>query len=515
MAADVAPTYQPSPSLLMSPAAWLKLLEGKLDEQARAVRDPELYYNGEHRLAFATAKFREAFSRFFPPMANNWMKLVVEAPVARLEIQGFRFNTDPNRPSWDQAADRDAWNIWQANNLDSGADIAHREMVKLGVVNLLVTPNGIEEGIPLVTVEHPAQSYVLCDRANRLKRLAAIKRWVDTDGYAYATIYLPDVLHKFRSTEKVRGSQRYVAGGEIQWVRRQDDPVENNPIGVVPMIPLENMPDLMWGGRSALEVAMPIQDAVNKYCLDMQVSSEFHAFPQRWASGWEKATDPAGNPVDPSIAMGNTRIVTSKSENTKFGEFAQGNVENYIKPIEMFLEQLASMTQTPAYYIKGTMANMSAEAILAADAGLEDRCRLTIRGASDGWEEMMRVCFLSKGDTLRGKARSAEVIWGNVRHVSLPQIADAVVKIRAGLSVPLEFCWEELGWSPQKIAMAKKMMNLPDSPADAAMRLDQSVIPGMGQMPGIGGQLAQNQNLGGVPAQALRQRQSGVIVPRA
>ena len=183
----------------LSPAAWLEFMLGKLDAQAKAVTAPTDYYNGLHKLSFATAKFREAFSRYFPPLANNWMKLVVDTPVSRLGVEGFRFDPDPEKEGWDESADQDAWKIWQENSLDAGSQMAHTEAIKCGVCNILVSPpdNGDE---PLITVEHPAQSYVFHSYANRRKRLAAIKRWVDElDGYAYAYLYLPDVVYRYRS----------------------------------------------------------------------------------------------------------------------------------------------------------------------------------------------------------------------------------------------------------------------------------------------------------------------------
>ena len=38
----------------MTPAAWLQFLEPRLDEQAEATDTYHDYFNGEHRLAFAT-----------------------------------------------------------------------------------------------------------------------------------------------------------------------------------------------------------------------------------------------------------------------------------------------------------------------------------------------------------------------------------------------------------------------------------------------------------------------------
>ena len=454
-----------SPAIAMTPGAWLAFLEAKLDAQVEAIADPDSYYNGEQRLAFATAKFKEAFARYFPPLANNWCKLVVDTPAARLQVLGFRFDPDPSTPTWELAADSDAWDIWQASSMDATSAIVHTDAIKYGVSYVLVSPPDPTDADaePRITGEHPSQSFVYCDPADRLCRLAAIKRWTDElDGYAYATIYLPDQIAKWRSTEEAKD------GRELSWQRRQDDPGGPNDIGVVPMIPIENKPDLIYGGRSDLEEAIPIQDAVNKFCLDMQVSSEFHAYPQRFATGWERSTDAEGHELSSrqvELYASQTRLWRAESADTNFGQLSPGDVNNYIQPISMYIDHLAAVTQTPAYYLKGQMANLSADALHAADAGLVDRCwRKINNGFSDGWEEVMRTAFLAKGDQQRGKNSRAETIWKDPERRSLSQLVDAAVKMRQVLSVPLEMTWEMLGWSPEQIRQARDMMNLPAAP---------------------------------------------------
>jgi hypothetical protein len=491
----------------LSPALWQQFMLKKLQAQNEAVRAPTDYYNGLHKLAFATAKFKEAFSRYFPPMANNWMKLVVDTPVSRLGVEGFRFDPDPSKPGWDQEADHEAWRMWQANNLDATSQMVHTEAIKCGVCNVLVTPqaNGDQ---PLITAEHPAQSYVHCSYSNRRQRLAAIKAWIDEiDEYGYCYLYLPGSVHRWRSANKAKGHNVF----ELQWTGlRDDDPVINNPIGVVPMVPIENAPDLIWGGRSDLEAAIPIQDAVNKFCLDMQVSSEFHAFPQRWASGWEVARNPDGTPIAGDkldVKMGQTRLVRAASPDTKFGSFEVGEAANYIHPVEMYIDHLAAITQTPAYYLKGKMANLSADALRAADAGLVDRCQHKILSFSDGWEDVMRVSFLAKGDEKRGAAESIETIWKNPETISLAQTVDAAVKMRQNLSAPVEMCWEMMGWSQQQILQAKQMMGLPESPAEANKALrDQALQDAQAQ---------QEMRFAGRPNQPPPKKSAGgVVLPR-
>ena len=101
--------------------------------------------------------------------------------------------------------------------------------------------------------------------------------------------------------------------------------------------------------------------------------------------------------------MSVTRLVRAESRETTFGSFAPGNVDNYIKPIELYIDHLAAQTQTPVYYLKGRLANLSADAMHAADQGLVDRVNGKILAYSDPWEEIMRTAFLAINDQKRGR----------------------------------------------------------------------------------------------------------------
>src|SRR4051794_32064989 len=110
---------------------WLAILSARLDAQSEVVAGYEAYYDGEHPLSFATSKFKEAFGNLFAAFADNWCEIVVDAPVERLHVVGFRFGEE---------ADEDAWKIWQANTLDAESVIAHTEAGKVGSAFLLVDP---------------------------------------------------------------------------------------------------------------------------------------------------------------------------------------------------------------------------------------------------------------------------------------------------------------------------------------------------------------------------------------
>lgn len=446
----------------MAQPTWLGLLEPYLAAQIGETDIYERYYAGNHRLAFATSKFREVFGALFGAFADNWCPLIVQASVERLQVTGFRFGTDTQ-------SDADAWDIWQRNNLDAASVLLHTEAVKNGMAYTLVDPNG---GDPRITVEHPSQVYVLHAAGDRSQRVAALKKWRGDDGYAYANVYLPDEVQKFRTREPIKeqthGPWPFVPGsipmiywnterrGE-QWVQIDDVP---NPLGVVPVVPFYNDAEMLTGGSSDLRVAIPLQDALNKEVLDMIVSSEFQAFKQRVLTGIEIPKDPeTGEPL-PGAEMKSaiSRLWTFADPNVRVTELGGTDLGNYVKAIEMLLQHLAAQTRTPPHYLLSAIVNASGDALAAAETGLTSKVKKKILDFSDPWEETIRLAFLAKGDDVRGQSYSAHTLWADPEQKTDAQKADAATKYRS-IGVPLESCLAIAGFSSQEI---DRMKQLPD-----------------------------------------------------
>lgn len=436
------------PPIQRSPGAWLEFLEPCLDAQSQRVNLYRRYYAGIHRLSYATEKFKEAFSRFFPPIADNWMQIVVDSPVERLRVVGFRFGggqeTDDMFP-----VDEDARHLWQRNKLDLEARIVHTEAIKCGRAYLLVDPTP-EDG-PRITGEHPHQVYVHKDPDSG-DRLAAIKRWVGDDERIYATIYTPDALDKFVTRDKVRDAS---IGGR-NWVRRADDPGGVNELKVVPMIPVENNPDMLYGGTSDLDVAIPIQDRINKLCLDLDVASEFTAAPQRYATGWDPPRDPkTGQPLKPAQqAAAVSRMLAFPEPDTKVGQLPAGDPSAWTTAIEMYVRHLGAVTKTPPHYLLGQLVNVSGDGMKMAETGLVSKTIAKQDDFADPWEEAVSLAL--------GKdAEDAEVLWADPESRTFSQIVDATVKMRDSLEVPIEIAWELLGLTPQQINRMRRMLKVP------------------------------------------------------
>lgn len=458
--------------LLGDPIAAVRRLDKRLDTRRPRLQEWDDYYVGEHPLAFASQRFLDAFGGLFEEFADNWCELVVDGVEERLDVTGFRFGGGAPLEGEDQeveevqAADQDAWRIWQANELDAESQVAHTEAIKSGICYVLVWFDPDRPEIPSITIEDPQQMVVAYEAGNRRRRVAALKRWQEDDGREMATLYRADGIYKFQ------GPRRSIGSAAPSWVTKWGQrevageawPLPN-PMGVVPVVPLVNQPRLRprrdgnqlltFEGDSEIRQVIPIQDGVNKLVADMLIASEFGAFRQRWATGLEIPKDPeTGEALEPFKAA-IERLWIAKKEGAKFGEFEQTDLRIFVAAIEMLIQHIASRTRTPPhyFYLKGEFP--SGESIKSAETGLVAKARRKMRHFGERWEEVMRLGFLVLGDP-RAQVVDAETIWGDPESRTEGEHIDAVVK-RGTLGIPQEQLWEDAGYSPQQIGRFKRM----------------------------------------------------------
>jgi hypothetical protein len=469
---------------------WRQRLDIQLTERLPRVNLYSRYYDGEHRLQFATSKFREAFGELFEAFATNWCGLVVDVAVERLQVQGFRFGDD--------LADEDAWSIWQANRLDAQSIIGHTEAVKAETAYLLVAPPRESGGQPRITVEHPRQVFVEHDPADRSLRLAALKKYRDWNGDVISVVYEPDRITTFIRESSVgslplQGLGMYVPPGPEGpgYSLISEAP---NPLGVVPVIPLENNPNLLTGGTSDLKPAIALNDAANKFFSDMIHASEFTSFPQRVLTGVELPRDPISGDVvpDAQIRAAVSRLWAFEDPNAKVFDLQAGNLNNYVEGIDLAVQHLAAQTRTPPHYLLAKLANISADALKAAETGLVARCRRKHIDFSDSWEEAMRLAFTWRAldrtalgdyggaaeDEQRASMMEAETIWADPESRNPAAVSDSLVKKKA-VGVPWQALMEEAGYSPQQIKRMKQLRDEELLAMDAMMVNANSTLPDM------------------------------------
>ena len=421
-----------------SPAAWLEVLEARLHERWARWSVYDAYYEGDQRLSVWLKQVRKAFQgtvlgNLLNSLTDNYMPLVVDAPAERLRVQGFRFGGDD--------ADEEAWRIWQANGLDGASNMVHTEAIKLGEAYWLVQPSG---ETPRITPEHPSQVIVAHAPGDRRHRLAALKKWTDDDGIAYANVYMPRGVYKYRSADAPR------VGDRISWV---PDGAVPNPLGVVPVVPMPNNPAMLRGGKSDLAFgATSLQDSISKTIADLLIGAEYHGLPQRVLLGVEAPRDPDTGRVIPFEQAAKSRLWYFNNENAKAHEFSQADLEALRKSADGFIGDLAAQTRIPIYYFRPqAISNISAEALIGLDAGLVSKTDDKKAPFGEGHEEAMRLAFraIDPADP-RAAATDAETIWADTESRSQAQLTDAVSK-EVAMGLPFEAALERLGYSPQAI----------------------------------------------------------------
>jgi hypothetical protein len=417
---------------------WRDKMLAALSARMAALKTFDDYYRGEHRLLFATVKFRETFGTLFSSFADNWCDLVVDASAERLKVEGFRFGDD-------EKADGDAWDIWQRNGLDAESELAHTEAIKLGCAYALVGPD--DGGEPLIQIEPPTNAIVAVDPALGRRRLAGLRLWVDEWGATHCVLYLPDEIVWWRQEGKSK-----------TW-ELDDVSSGTNTLGLVPLVPLANMPTLRERqGRSDVERVIPLQDAVNKLCADMIVASEYAAYPQRWATGVDIPKYPDGHPNAgqplPSIVSflgGADKVMAVEDAQAAFGSFAASDLGIYVKAIEMLIQHVAAQTRTPPHYLLGSSGNFpSGESLKATETGLVAKVRRKQLSFGEGWEEAIRLAFAITGDSARAEATDVETIWHDPESRSTAEVVDAATKL-SSIGVPRPALWEYVGATPQQI----------------------------------------------------------------
>lgn len=462
---------------------WLHRLLTRLDGRTRLLRLLADYDEGRHPLIFATDRYRAAFGNSLSPYTDNFVRRTVDAVLERLHIDGFRV-------AGDDVAGDELWRIWNENRLPTGQQMLFREaLVKREAAVIVWT--GENRETPRVTIEDPLQVIVETAPGDRMRRLAALKRWRDDD-MSFATLYLPDGIYKFESgpTSQVLIDSG-LGVGYGTWKRRsvpnEPWPVRN-PLGVVPVVPVINRPQLDGTGRSEIEPVIPLQDAINKIGADMLIASEFSAFRQRWGTGLDIPINPDTGEQYETFQAAVERLWTSADKDTKFGEFSETNLENYVKAIEMLVQHLSSIKGLPLHYLLNSGVVPSGESQTAAESPLVNGVRDRQQDFSGPIAEVQRLVWLVKDDPDRA-AKAHETVWRDPERRTPSEFVDSLVKELA-LGVPPEILWEKRGYTKQEIDRIKTINQQRALEAAANQTEMFEMLLGQGASPDIAARVA-------------------------
>jgi hypothetical protein len=193
-----------------------------------------------------------------------------------------------------------------------------------------------------------------------------------------------------------------------------------NVLGEVPFGELANRPRMLKPGASELRSVTGIQDRINKTIADRMMTQEFAAFPQKWVTGMEIPVDENGQDIEPFDVAVN-KILIAEENGAKFGQFAAADLTGYLKGKEADVHDIAAITSTPPHYLLGSMVNLSAEALKAAEAGLIHKIYQRRRFLEEGLERTMRLAGFASSQ--------ARIVWKSPEWRTEGELVDALVKM--------------------------------------------------------------------------------------
>lgn len=420
----------------LSPEWWLKRLHTRLVDRKPEITTFDNYYAGDHPVPWLAQQAQSEFARLLDMTRSNYMGLVVDATVERLQVEGFLLDAVGT-------PDSDTWRIWQANNLDADSDEAISDAVIRGRSFMLVAPNPDDETTPLITVEDALQAVVEYQPGTNYRtRAAGLKLWHDDwTARVCATLFYAGYVFKY-DAQTTTGD---VSPGAL-WAKREvagEEWPAKNPLEAVPLVELPNM---RRAGQSEIYDVIPVQDRINKTLADRMMTQDFGAFPQKWATGFPLEDD-AGTETNP-VDIGRDRMVKTDVVEARFGQWDASPLDPYSQAKSEDVNDIAARTRTPPQYLLGRMVNLPGSALESAESGLVAKCGRRQRVFGESIETVMRLARAAAG---LSDSAAMETKWRQAQFRSEAEAADAAVKkYQAGI-VTLRQVREDLGYTEAQI----------------------------------------------------------------
>lgn len=415
------------------------------------------YYDGDHRLSFATDKFRTAFGSLFRAFALNLCPAVVDSLADRLAIVGV----DAEDDSAEGTAATLAWQTWQANRMARRSGEIHQEAALAGDAYAIVWPDTQGEPRIYPEVANTCTVHYADDPRDGQDAIDwAAKCWRLDDGRYRLTMYYPDRVEKYATKGTKLDGIPERAGSFLPLVIEGEPWPLLNPWERVPVFHFANNAGTAQFGRSELTDVMPIQDALNKSIADMLVASEYAAFRQRWATGIDVPTDEAtGQPIEIWKAA-IERVWTTATTEAKFGEFSAANLEQMRTLVDGFKLDAATVSGIPLHYFNLVTGDFpSGEALKTAEGRLIAKAEDRQVAWGDTWEDVLSFALRVRGVVLPG---NLSMVWRPASPRSEKEAAEvAALKLASGVSKAQVL--RELGYDEEQV---KEML------ADAAAEAD-------------------------------------------
>ncbi len=437
----------------IAPADIESALECLRSRQADYARYRD-YYDGRHRLQFATDAFQAAFGSMFRTMAYNRARSVVDAYTNRLQVTGWESpGVKPKETGLleeppDDVLGNAAMVIWERTRMPKRQGELFAEAMRSGDAYLIVWPD--DEGNARLDINRGHLIHPVYDDERPEQMLFAVKAWPVSMGeyreHWRVTVYEPDGITRWITKSK---SQEMPRTWKVLIPYADDGEAEtDNPWGVVPVFHLGNNADTGQCGTSELVDVIPLQDALNKNINDMLVVSEYAAYPQRYAVGVAPTINHQTNEEEEPFKPGVDRLWAVSDEAAKFGQFDPTDLGQFTNVQDAWDLKISRVSFVPVHWLSMSGTPPSGESLKTAEGPFVAKVLDRQTAFGDTLSAAMNLALRMEG---AGEDAAVVPIWQSAETRSdLDMLQQAAMK--KALGIPDEQIWAELGYSVGEIA---------------------------------------------------------------
>jgi hypothetical protein len=418
------------------------LLEAERVRVARIDRWMRWDHDKPHRPRHATREYQELGDRAQAP----WGRRVVTAVTDQLYVEGYRAAREAQNAA--------PWEWWQQNGLDARQIAVHEAAVGYGLAYMVVLPgtSWLGDPMPVMRGLDPSQMVaVYQDPAWDDWPIYALRAEPQTVGDRTGWR-----LRLYDATQ-VHSLVMSSSGDSLTYIG-----VEDHNVGVCPVVRFYNHLDLRGRASGDIEPIIPVLGRIDQTTFDRLVVQRFSSWKVRTIAGLAKPDEPADASAE-RLRLKVEDLLVAEDPDTKFGTLAETPLSPFIEAHDADVRALAALAQCPAHELIGNMANLSADALAAAEASLTRRITRLKHPFGESWEQTLRLGGKIMGDEEAARDFAAQMHWADMESRSMAQAADALGKMATMLGVPLEVLWDKLpGFTTTDVERMKALVDQGD-----------------------------------------------------
>jgi len=426
----------------------LELLGILYEDQDRLQRMDD-YLHGKHDDPYMPEQATPEYKLLAKRSVFNTCPLLVGTPAQALYVDNFR------RGKGKDSTEAKEWEDWQRSRLDGRQAAIYRSALAYGHAFVLaerVAKSFGDDGEPT-------------DYRYDVRGLSPLRTvagytdpaWDDAPQAALHVLKYPGGSVDSPTLGRARmwdGTYEYLVRfknkDEIESVRIVDE----HGLDECPVTRFAAAVDLEGRTVGVIEPIIELQNRINQTVFDLLVAQTFGSFKVRYATGMappykkdangEVLTDENGRPIPADINVHASRFLFGHKEGQKFGTLDGTPLDGYIAALEMGIRHLTAVTQTPPHHVLGQIANLSAEALVAAETALARKVEEFKSQFGESWERVFRLLAKLRGDESAADDYMGECIWRDMEAQAISKVADALGKLADQLGIPKRALWDRV-----------------------------------------------------------------------